>query len=242
MNITSKWKRLLAVGCSHGQHIDPAAANAVLRFKETWKPHSTVHLGDALDLTAFRSKAKGTPDEAEPVAPDIQAGFDFLTALRPTTFLCGNHEDRLWHLTNHYNAVVAGYAATLISRLNDHLKRLRCELVPYRYKAHRKLGNFKFMHGWYYNENACRDHAEAFGNTVFAHTHRAGIQKGRRDDSPTGICVGTLSNIPGMAYAAARRATLGWSHGFAWGCYTDTRAVIWLHEQPQNQHEWILPA
>jgi len=49
------WKKWMAVGCSHGDQIDPDARKAVLVFKERWKPDMTIHLGDFLDLAAFRS-------------------------------------------------------------------------------------------------------------------------------------------------------------------------------------------
>lgn len=52
MNITKKWKKALVVGCSHGVHADPAAIEAVLAFRESYEPHTVVHLGDFVDTTA----------------------------------------------------------------------------------------------------------------------------------------------------------------------------------------------
>ena len=49
-NITRSWKRFLAVGCSHGHHADQALLKKVLSFKARWKPHTTIHLGDVVDL------------------------------------------------------------------------------------------------------------------------------------------------------------------------------------------------
>ena len=43
MNINKGWKRFMAVGCSHGMYADPKAIDGVLKFKERWKPHMTVH-------------------------------------------------------------------------------------------------------------------------------------------------------------------------------------------------------
>lgn len=241
MRTAHRWKKFLAVGCSHGNRIDPIAAAAVLKFRDTWKPDFTAHLGDFIDLSAFRSGAKGTNDEAEPIDPDFEAGLDFIKDLRPSLIMAGNHEDRLWRLQNSPSAIVSKLAGDLVGQIEKACKAIKAKLVPYEYKAHRMLGNYKLMHGVYYNENAARDHAEAFGNVIFAHTHRVMLAKGRRDDSPTGICVGTLSNIPNMDYAKSRRATLGWAGGFVWGEYCDSRTVCWLHEQPQNQKEWVLP-
>lgn len=242
MNITHKWKKLLAVGCSHGNLIDPNARAAVLKFRDAWKPQTTVHLGDFVDTAAFRSGAKGTNDEDEPVRPDFDAGLDFLKDLRPILIFTGNHEARLWRLAGHHNAVISGLAQDLIDKIKTRAALCKAELVEdWSIRAHRTIGNYKFMHGVLFNEMSCRDHAETYGNVVFAHTHRAGMANGRRDDSATGYCVGTLSNIPNMDYAQARRSTLSWSAGFVWGEYTDARCVLWLHVQPQDQKEWVLP-
>lgn len=242
MNPIRKWKRLLAVGCSHGNHIDPKARSAILNFKDAWKPHKTIHLGDFVDTAAFRAGAKGTSDESEPISPDFEAGLGFLKDLRPNLIFNGNHEARLWRLAGHHSAIIQELSKDLIERIRTRAAICRAEFVEgWGIRHWRMVGNFKFMHGYLFSENSCRDHAEAHGNIVFAHTHRAGVAKGRRDDSPTGYCVGTLSNIPAMEYAQARRATLSWSGGFVWGEYTDDRCVLWLHEQPQSQDEWVLP-
>ena len=242
MNITHKWKRLFAVGCSHGDLIDPLAAEAVLRFKAAWKPHTTIHLGDFVDTAAFRAGAKGTSDESAPISPDFNAGLSFLKALRPNLIFCGNHEARLWRLEKHHNAVVSQCATDLIERIRTRAALCKAELVEdWGIRSWRTIGNYKFGHGYLFGENFLRDTAEAHGNCVVAHAHRAGMANGRRDDSATAYCVGTLSDIPNMDYAGARRSTLSWSAGFVWGEYCDDKCVLWLHINPQNQKEWRFP-
>ena len=243
MNITRKWKRILAVGCSHGLHADPKALAAVLKFRDSYKPAHVVHLGDFIDTTAFRSGAKGSSDESEPVQPDVDGGLDFLEKLRPTLTLAGNHEARLWRLAKSPNAIIAHCATTVIGEIHDTCKSLKSEFVEYDgvYQG-RIIGGYRFMHGVMFGENAIRDHAECFGNVVHAHTHRAGVAKGRREDNPTGYCVGTLTRRGAMEYASCRRSTLSWSGGFVWGEVTDNAAVLWLHEQPSNLAEWRLPS
>ena len=242
MTITKQWKKIMAIGCSHGRYMDPVAAIAVLDFKRQFKPHRTVHLGDYIDATAFRSGAKGTSDESAPVAPDVDGGLDFLEKLQPTDILNGNHEDRLWRLSHHYNAVVAACAKTVIKEIEKVAKKFKTTIIPYSGIEQRlMIGGYRYMHGVFYNENHVRDHAEAFGNCVFAHAHRTGMAKGRRSDSPSGYCVGTLTRRVALEYAKARRATLAWSQGFVWGYYTDERSVLWLHEQPHGLDEWVLP-
>ena len=131
MNVVRKWKRILAVGCSHGLHADPKALAAVLKFRDSYKPAHVVHLGDFIDTTAFRSGAKGSSDESEPVQPDVDGGLDFLEKLRPTLTLAGNHEARLWRLAKSPNAIIAHCATTVIGEIHDTCKSLKSEFVGY---------------------------------------------------------------------------------------------------------------
>ena len=241
MNIGRKWRKFLAVGCSHGFMADPTALSAVLRFKEVFKPHFTAHLGDAFDTTAFRSGAKGTKDEAEPIDPDVASGLDFLEKLRPNLFLFGNHEDRLTSLSSHPNAIVACCASKIVHEIKQSCAKMKCAVLDYNYRQSYTLGNYKLMHGTIYTENAARDHAELHGNVIHAHSHRAQMATGRRSDAPTGIAVGCLMDPAKAKYAKSRKSTYAWSNGFVFGFYTDTLLQPWLHVQPQGLSEWRLP-
>lgn len=243
-SVTHKWKHLLAVGCSHGDLADDEAIDAVLRFRDRWKPDWVAHLGDAFDTAAFRSGAKGTKDESRSISPDANRGLDFITKLRPNVFCVGNHEDRLYSLRSHPNAVVSELAEVFVSAIEDRLRKVGCSvIVPYNVlQGYHEFAGYKWMHGFFYNEMACRDHAETWGNCVHAHTHQAAMSKGRRADNPTAFCVGTLTSIPNMDYALRRRKTLAWCAGFVWGVYHDDVATLWLHQQPRDQKQWVLPA
>lgn len=240
------WKRILAVGCSHGNFADPSAIAAVLKFKEAFKPHTTIHLGDAIDCSAFMGSniARG---EGDPIEPDLQAGIDFLKQLRPQHYLAGNHEDRLERLSHSRNELVSYCAVTLLSHLESFCNRFKAQWYPYTGIDQRLvIGDTVFMHGAMYNVSAIRDHAESFappgGKVVHAHTHRAGMETGRRHDSPLGFAVGTLTSRATMDYAKARRATLGWSQGFVWGEMNDRTGESQLYLcQKQNEKEWRLP-
>ena len=234
----------MAVGCSHGDLIDATAADQVIKFRDAWKPETCVHLGDFLDTAAFRSGSAGTSDEAREVAPDMNAGLRFLERLRPTLVFIGNHEDRLWKMRHSHKAIIAECAGQLVTSIQTKCRNLRAELVEHYSisdkRSVRKIGGYSFLHGFMYSENATRDHAETFGNCVHAHTHRASMATARRSDSVRGYCVGTLSDIPNMDYAKARRQTLAWSHGFVWFEHTQDSAQIWLHENQPGQ-AWRLP-
>lgn len=238
-----KRKRFLAVGCSHGNLIDPVNREAVIEFVDRFKPDKTIHLGDFVDLACWRSGASGTSDESRSNGPDIDAGLSFLKEIRANLVFCGNHEARLWRMVNHHNAIIRDLAEELIRKIRTRVALNKGELVEHwdLFRGWRMIGNYKACHGFMYGQSATRDHAEAMGNVMHAHTHSAAFAKGRRDDNPTGICVGTLSDIPNMDYAGQRRATLGWSTAMVTGEYDDEFCYPILCERPKGSPTWPLP-
>ncbi len=246
MTITHRWERVIAVGCSHGQQIDPSARRAVLRFRERYKPRHVLHLGDWADTTAFMSGAAGKAEEAEPIGPDIDSGLQFLSDLRPTVICLGNHEDRIWRMARHFNAIKARLAALTIGAIEDAAERLGAVLVPW--SGHEcgwhTLGGYRWGHGVLWNEMYLRDTAEVFGPTVVAHGHRAGVECGRRSDHPMCYGVGALCGAASMEYAKARKQTQAWAAGFVWGevCPDLAKSQLYVHIQPQGGDQWRTPA
>jgi hypothetical protein len=243
-SITSPEKGLIAVGCSHAFAICPVARKAVLYHIDKHAPAIRIHLGDFCDTAAFRSGARGTSDESDPVGPDIDSGLTFLREMRATHVLCGNHEDRLWRMRESPNAVVADAAQKAVQAIEDCCNELGAVLVAYDGVFQRlHLGDTTFCHGTMYGENATRDHAEAFGNVVHAHTHRAALAYGRRSDNPRGIGVGTLSCKREHGYAKARRATLAWSQAYCYGGVTHNSSSLNLCLGPHENGTaiWRLP-
>jgi hypothetical protein len=237
-NITRSWKRFLAVGCSHGHHADQALLKKVLAFKARWKPHTTIHLGDAIDLACLRAGAAGTADDAVDPESDLQDGLAFLHQLAPQLYFLGNHEARLNTLMESPRAIVAALAGRVMGQITDQAKRMRCEVVDYNFQnGWRQLGDCLFGHGYMASENATRDHAEAVcgpgGSTkvVIAHLHRVMQAEGRNRSHPTGYCVGWLGDVNQLGYCANRRATASWSRGMGFGEFCDSETVVWLAKE-----------
>ena len=110
MNVVRKWRRWLAVGCTHAGHIDRKAWEQVLAFKSRWRPVETIHLGDFLDTAAWRAGARANPDDpdrSESFSDDYLHGMAHLKELAPTRIHLGNHEQRLLSLVRSPSAVVA---------------------------------------------------------------------------------------------------------------------------------------
>jgi len=242
MNITRKWKRFMAVGCTHGHLVDQSLLKQVYAFKERWKPHTCIALGDHIDLACLRAGAVGTADDAADPEGDLNDGLNFISRFEPSVYLLGNHEHRLFTLMESPRAIVSALAARIYAQITDRAKQARCEVVPYSFQnGWRQYGDALFGHGYMINEAAVRDHAESIcgpGNTtkvVIAHLHRVTQAEGRNRAHPTGYCTGWLGQTEQMGYAAHRRATTSWSRGFAWGEYSDTETIIWLAKETKNQ-------
>ena len=232
----------MAVGCTHGHLVDQSRLKQVFAFKERWKPHTCIALGDHIDLACLRTGAIGTADEAADPEGDLNDGLNFISRFEPSVYLLGNHEHRLFTLMESPRAIVSSLACRIYSQITDRAKEIKCEVVPYSFQnGWRQYGDALFGHGYMINEASVRDHAEAIcgpGNTtkvVIAHLHRVTQAEGRNRAHPTGYCVGWLGRTEDMGYAAQRRATTSWSRGFAWGEYTDNETIIWLAKETKNK-------
>jgi len=225
ISVGRTWHKWMALGCNHGIHADATAQDAAIAFKDDYDPELTIHLGDNWDTTAFRAGASGSVDEGTSVPDDCMAGVRFLERYNPDLMFMGNHEDRLWALQDHPKALVSFAANCVIEQIEKLAEDINCEIVPYASiadeNAWRMIGDTLFGHGFVFNENAVRDHVEMLGHpVVIAHLHKVMTQTGRVVGAPDGHCVGTLADIPAMAYAGRRRATTSWSQGWAYGEYT----------------------
>ncbi|CAB4140122.1 MPP_superfamily domain containing protein [uncultured Caudovirales phage] len=218
-NIGRAWKRVIAIGCTHGYKASLPRLREVLAFVARYQPEYRFELGDLVDTEAFRSGAKGTPDEGKDPRPDQQHGLDWLDQYAPTHIAWGNHDVRLLELSSHPSAIVAYAASTLWGQLTSKADELKAKTVPYDIeKGWHYLGGVAWGHGYMYNVNAVRDHAEMLGcPVVMAHLHKPEATPGRTVKDSMSYCVGTLSDIDSMHYARRRRATLQWGHGCVWG-------------------------
>lgn len=237
----------MAVSCSHARYVDKEAWEAVLKFKNNFKPTTTIHCGDFVDLTSLMSGAKGA-SECEPLIPDIDTGLQHLRELRPQIVCCGNHESRAFRARSSPQAPVAYAAHKIVEAMDQTCQKLKARLVPYDGVFQMvDIADIGFCHGSIFNEMAARDYAEMVCNStrrkvVFGHTHKVSIQSARTINGGTGYNIGTLTQRGGMDYANTRRATLAWTQAFLWGEYCEELNQSSLHITQRNPGEqWRLP-
>lgn len=229
VNINRAWKPIIVCGCSHGVYIDNRVSNELLKFKDDYKPKVTVHLGDFMDTTCWRSGARGTDDESMSIEEDWTAAVLFLSKLRPNLVFDGNHDVRPNKFLNHKDARIAAAANDCVKSKRGLFKKLKAEYVEdYDIrKSWRTIGGMAFTHGWAYGQNAIRVHMnEAQGSACIAHIHRMETIGGNALGSPIGHSVGLLADIDRLTYAHGRDATLGWRNGWLYGEYTDNETRL----------------
>lgn len=242
-----KPRRWLAVSCSHGHLINKKAAEAVVKFKNEYKPHVCLHLGDFIDADAFRAGAIRN-GEGSDIIGDLVYGLEFLRRLEPTTIFQGNHEDRLYRLLSESKSELVQYAAgDVVNKIEGMVQELKADYVPYagmsNPASYRELGGTLFTHGYAFGMMAARDHVESNGRpVVMGHIHKIAAQPGRLPGAPMGYAVGCLCDIPAMQYAKSRRETGTWDHGLAYGEFTDTWCSVTLMRINQWQPAKYKPA
>ena len=229
-NINHKFRRIMAVGCTHGDLADLRIQNEVLAFRKEFRPEIRIELGDLIDTAAFRSGARGTPDEAKKIEPDEFAAGSWLTRFEPTVVLWGNHDWRLQKMMQSQNAILSYAAGMLWNSLQETTRKLKAKTYPYDIaKGWCEIGGTWYTHGYFFNESAVRDHAEYIGGpVVMAHLHRALEERGRTRSNSKSFCVGMLGDPSKFEYARFRRATSRWSHGCVWGEVSDKQSHLWL--------------
>jgi hypothetical protein len=248
MKVIRKWKRWLAVSCSHGHLANAAACKAAIEMKRRWiRPgDTTMHLGDAVDLAALRAGAMRDPnatDRSASIREDFDAGINFLRELRPTHFFAGNHEDRLYSMQNSPSAIVAHCATSAIAELMTAMKEMKTKVTQYDIeKGWVEFGGTLFGHGYMFSEMAVRDHVECLRHpVVFGHLHRIDRAAGRCIGAPVGWSIGCLADIGSMHYARRNRSVTRWAHGIAYGEYVDGAEGCTVNVLSPVEGEWRLP-
>lgn len=234
----SQWKKIVAAGCTHGHLQHPLLIEQVSTFIDHWEPEIRVHLGDVVDTTAFRSGAKGTPDERADPEPDMNAAAALFKRWQPTHYTQGNHCHRLQRAMHSTSAIVAHSARLIWDEIMGALPA-QCVVTPYHIRSNWvRIGGHFYGHGFMFSMQAVRDHAEMLGGpVVMAHVHRPESIRARTLDSQVSHCVGTLADIERMDYASQRRATLQWGHGLIYG-YADQvtgRSQLWLAQSAPGE-------
>lgn len=213
-------KRFVAVFDTHGDLIDRKAEKAFFEFLADFKPEIRVHGGDAFDFRWARRKATET-EQRERIGADLAEGLDFLKRYKPTKFLRGNHDERVWDFVNESDDdKLVMLCGNIIEKVQAAIGR-NCEMFPYeRRKGVLRLGHLKIIHGYHAGITAARQAAQIYGSVLQGHAHTVDVAAVGSLERRVGRVCGCLCNLD-MPYMRANAASLRHAHGWAYGLLHD---------------------
>lgn len=224
----AKAKRWMAVADNHGDMQDGRAVKAALAFARFWKPDIRVHLGDNFDFRALRRNASDE-ESRDRLGNDIEAGCKFLRDYRPTHWLRGNHDERIYDAMGSDDGKLSGFAAYVSAEIESATDGVK--VIPYhkRYGV-LQLGHLKFIHGYHAGVSAAKQAALVYGSVLMGHVHTIDHYSVPAIERRMGRCIGCLCQLD-MDYNRAQPGTLRHAHGWAYGLlYPNGDYVVWQAE------------
>lgn len=233
--------RWIFVSDSHGDMQDDKAVAAMFEFCKLWKPEVRIHGGDAFDFRPLRKKA--TDQELrEGKCLDVQMGIEFLTKFRPTHFLRGNHDERLWDLHKSDDGQKREAAIATAEQIMQALSKVGCTNV---YPYHKRLGvcevgKLRCVHGYGAGVSAARQHAQVYGACLFGHVHRIDSYTAPALERRIARTCGCLCKLD-FDYNRAMINSLQQEHGFAYGTMDRTTGTYLFHQAHPIDGRWYFP-
>jgi predicted phosphodiesterase len=229
-NINTKpYETFVCVGDNHGDLVDKSALDAFDAFLIKENPGIRIHLGDLLDLGAWRTGAS-QDDQSQGTNKDVDAGLEFLRMLKPQVFHLGNHDKRALEQRESYNGDRAECANNVCVRLFDQLTAIDCKEV-HNYSVRgsdakavglNRKGKLVTTHGFAAGTNATRTMAQICGRpgdvVIHGHTHDFHmVTIPHLEDAIVGVSSMCLMDINLADYALTRPATTRWANGWTHG-------------------------
>lgn len=218
---------------SHGNHIDNAAAAALLTDMRQLSPDEVVLLGDHLDCggTFNTHQRVYTNELVESYEDDVEAANSFLDGMQKAAPKCvswhyleGNHEQHVerWAARAFLNkkdadGLLDRYGPTQVLKLKQRGMRYYRRSEQYMgisIPGTIKLGRCFFTHGVSHSRHAAHSHLVAFGaSVVFGHVHRSQsvLERTVSSDGFGAWCPGTLAKLQPLY---KHTTPTSWSHGY----------------------------
>lgn len=238
--MNGNWKRWVAGYDIHGVNQDRATNESFFRFVEAFKPHYRICGGDCWDFKQIRKKAD-PHERRDSMAQDVSEGKEWLKRFKPTIFLRGNHDERLWDLANQSEGIVADYAKLCVKQLEELITKLHCRMLAYnKREGVYEMGALRFIHGYITGITAARRTAMIYGNVVMGHGH--GIQSATVEaiEPRSGFMCGCLCKVE-LEYNRAQAGTLSWENGWCYGVTNEKTGSFQYWQARRIDDKWILP-
>lgn len=233
-------KRFIAIFDPHGDKQHQPTMRVVREFMRVWKPQIKVHGGDGFD---FRWLRKGAQDGElrEDIQQDFDAGLELLSWYKPTHFLRGNHDERLWDclLPHRDDAKMRNLAERMIGDIERALPDA-CQMLPYDKRLGvLQLGHLRMVHGYHSGITAAKQAATVYGAVLMGHIHAVDQYAVPSLEYVVGRACGCCCELD-LGYNRAQANTLRQSHGFAYGLlHSDGTYHVWQAESVNGR--WVIP-
>lgn len=224
----------------HGDQQDGKANEVFFDFAKVWKPKIRICGGDLFDFRPLR-KGASEDERHESLKDDFKAGSDWFNRFKPTVFLRGNHDERLWELAETGKGAVGDFAQEGVEKIKRMVDFHKCQMLPYhKMLGVYMLGNKAALHGFHSGINAARQTALIYGDSLFGHVHAvetATIPGLRRRVARSVGCL-CLLDLP---YASRTPSTLRQGHGFPYGLLDDRTGETQTFQAEPINGKWMLP-
>jgi predicted phosphodiesterase len=231
-----KLERILIVPDTHVPYEDRRAVRLLLEIAKEFQPKHLIFLGDFWDFYSVSSHSKN-PNRTTNLEDEINYGRKLLATIKgvagnpKTTFIAGNHEDRLTRYL--MDKAPALYNINSLPKVLG-LKQLGVDYVPY--KEAYQLGKVLYTHdAGYAGANAHRQSFNAFQHSVvIGHTHRVAyeIHGSALGSSHLAAMFGWLGDPDQVDYMHRIKIKRDWSQGIGVGYLTPHNGYTYLQPIP----------
>lgn len=209
--------RSLHISDNHGEFQCDEAIERVIKFRKEFKPDVVVHHGDCFDLPWLMRRAS-EEEKNRSITEDMEKGEAFLRQMKPTHYMLGNHESRLW---KQYRVQASGSAKQhLLGGIIERIRAAAGDAKIYEYHIKRtilRLGQWHLMHGWRAGVYALQNMVKDIGASLMVgHNHCGDDIVVPQMNRPRGISIPCLCRTD-MDYADTHAVTFRQNHGYVKG-------------------------
>lgn len=230
-------QRFVVVSDNHGSEADTKAVAAMLDFVKAFKPTIRVHAGDLFDFACLRRNASDQ-ERRQPIRDDIDAGLQLIADFKPTHFLRGNHDERLWDLLKSDDGQLRDIGCEWVDQIEGKLRGV--QMLPY-HKRHGvlKIGKLTVIHGYHAGVGAVRMATMIWGSLVMGHIHAIDQFSVPGIEPRVGRSIGCLCHRD-FDFNRAHPNTLRHAVGFAYGFITPNGSYQ-IFQAESLEGAWFFP-
>lgn len=238
-------KRFVYASDIHGIYSDKDSLDALHKFTNSFKPDHRILGGDLWDFVPLREGASAA-EKATGITEDYKMGLSFLKQWKPTAFLLGNHDHRLWRAAA--TEVGDGMKRDSAKRMVEEVEALchwhDCPILGYdKTIGVHKVGDLHFIHGFCHGENALKKTVLKMGvSVVCGHCHTPESIFLPKIGTPLqGHMAGCLRSLD-ADYTSTSLDTLRWRHGFVYGFVEEKTGEFIVSHATSIDGVWVLPS